>query len=62
LAEGGQLLSDDIEIPEQSFLEPWQWMPGNPKTSSAETNGTGPFVVQNHLELKNLRSASDDRI
>jgi len=41
----------DIEIRRNHFFKPWQWMPGNPKFVGA-TDGH-PFIVKNHLELKN---------
>jgi hypothetical protein len=41
----------DIEILNNHFWKPWQWMPGNAKFVGG-TNGR-PFVVKNHLELKN---------
>jgi hypothetical protein len=41
----------DIEILNNHFFKPWQWMPG----SSNFIGGTNhrPFIVKNHLELKN---------
>lgn len=41
----------DIEIIGNHFWKPWQWMPGN----SPFVGGPGgqPFVVKNHMELKN---------
>jgi len=41
----------DIEIVGNHFWKPWQWMPGN----SPFVGGPGgqPFVVKNHMELKN---------
>jgi Putative Ig domain len=41
----------DIEILNNHFWKPWQWMPGNPNFVGA-TDGH-PFIVKNHLELKN---------
>lgn len=41
----------DIEILNNHFWKPWQWMPGNPNFVGG-TNGE-PFIVKNHLELKN---------
>jgi putative Ig domain-containing protein len=41
----------DIEIRRNHFFKPMQWMPGNPKFVGG-TSGK-PFVVKNHLELKN---------
>ena len=41
----------DIEIVGNHFWKPWQWMPGNPNFIGG-TNGR-PFIVKNHLELKN---------
>jgi hypothetical protein len=41
----------DIQIIGNHFWKPFQWMPGNPNFVGG-TNGN-PFVVKNHLELKN---------
>jgi hypothetical protein len=41
----------DIEVRRNHFFKPWQWMPGNPKFVGAADGH--PFVVKNHLELKN---------
>jgi hypothetical protein len=41
----------DIQILNNHFWKPWQWMPGNPNFIGG-ANGN-PFVVRNHLELKN---------
>jgi len=41
----------DIEIIGNHFFKPWQWMPGSPNFVGG-ANGK-PFVVKNHLELKN---------
>ena len=41
----------DIQIIGNHFFKPWQWMPGNPNFVGG-ANGN-PFVVKNHLELKN---------
>jgi hypothetical protein len=41
----------DIEIVGNHFWKPWQWKPGNmPFVGGADGN---PFIVKNHLELKN---------
>jgi hypothetical protein len=41
----------DITITDNHMWKPWQWMPGNnPFVGGA---GGHPFVVKNHLELKN---------
>jgi hypothetical protein len=41
----------DIEILGNHFWKPWQWMKGNPQfVGGADGN---PFIVKNHLELKN---------
>ena len=41
----------DIEIIGNHFWKPWQWMPGNtPFVGGPEGN---PFIVKNHIELKN---------
>ncbi|MGO9073110.1 MAG: putative Ig domain-containing protein, partial [Terriglobales bacterium] len=41
----------DIEIVGNHFWKPWQWMPGNPQfVGGPEGN---PFIVKNHMELKN---------
>jgi len=45
------LTPSDIEILNNHFWKPWQWMKGNPSfIGGADGN---PFVVKNHLELKN---------
>jgi hypothetical protein len=45
------LTPTDIEILNNHFWKPWQWMPGNtPFVGGANGN---PFIVKNHLELKN---------
>jgi hypothetical protein len=41
----------DIQIIGNHFWKPWQWMPGDPNFVGG-ANGH-PFVVKNHLELKN---------
>ena len=41
----------DIEILDNHFWKPWQWMPGNNPYVGGPTGD--PFVVKNHLELKN---------
>jgi hypothetical protein len=41
----------DIEILNNHFWKPWQWMPGNSPFVGGP-NGN-PFIVKNHLELKN---------
>ena len=41
----------DIQILNNHFFKPWQWMPGNAHFIGG-ANGQ-PFVVKNHLELKN---------
>ena len=41
----------DITIVGNHFWKPWQWMPGNPKFIGG-ANGR-PFIVKNHLEIKN---------
>jgi hypothetical protein len=41
----------DIQILNNHFWKPWQWMPGNANFIGG-TNGH-PFIVKNHLELKN---------
>jgi hypothetical protein len=41
----------DITIQGNHFFKPWQWMPGNPNFVGG-TDGS-PFIVKNHLELKN---------
>jgi len=41
----------DIEVLHNHFFKPWQWMPGQPGFVGGPTGD--PFVVKNHLELKN---------
>jgi hypothetical protein len=48
---GATLTPSDIEILNNHFWKPWQWMKGNPNFVGG-TNGE-PFIVKNHLELKN---------
>lgn len=45
------LTPSDIEILNNHFWKPWQWMPGN-NPFVGGPNGN-PFIVKNHLELKN---------
>ena len=41
----------DIEIRRNHFFKPLTWMPGNPDFVGGD--GRKPFIVKNHLELKN---------
>jgi hypothetical protein len=41
----------DIEVLNNHFWKPWQWMPGNPNFVGG-TDGHA-FIVKNHFELKN---------
>lgn len=41
----------DIQIVNNHMWKPWRWMPGNPNFIGGK-NGQ-PFIVKNHLELKN---------
>ncbi len=41
----------DIEILNNHFWKPWQWMKGNGKFVGGKDGN--PFIVKNHLELKN---------
>jgi hypothetical protein len=41
----------DIEIVGNHFWKPWQWMPGNSPFVGGPSGQ--PFVVKNHMELKN---------
>ena len=45
------LTPTDIQILNNHFWKPWQWMRGNPNFVGGP-NGN-PFIVKNHLELKN---------
>src|SRR5450631_219916 len=45
------LTPTDIQILNNHFWKPWQWMPGNPNFIGGPDGH--PFVVKNHLELKN---------
>jgi hypothetical protein len=50
---GGEATSTptDITITGNHFFKPWQWMPGNnPFVGGRDGN---PFIVKNHLEIKN---------
>ena len=49
---GGATFSpSDIQILNNHFWKPWQWMPGSPNFIGGSDGH--PFVVKNHLELKN---------
>jgi hypothetical protein len=41
----------DITISFNHFFKPWQWMPGNSPFQGGSSGN--PFIVKNHLELKN---------
>ena len=43
----------DITIQQNHFWKPWQWMPGNPNFVGGPDGN--PFIVKNHLELKNAQ-------
>jgi len=45
------LTPSDITIINNHFWKPWQWMPGNSPFVGGPTGN--PFIVKNHLELKN---------
>jgi hypothetical protein len=45
------LTPSDIQILNNHFWKPWQWMPGNQPFVGGPTGN--PFIVKNHLELKN---------
>ncbi len=45
------LTPTDIEILNNHFWKPWQWMKGNPNFIGGPDGH--PFIVKNHLELKN---------
>jgi hypothetical protein len=51
----------DITIHFNHFFKPWQWMPGNtPFQGGSEGN---PFIVKNHMELKNaVRVLAEDNL
>jgi hypothetical protein len=53
------LSPSDIQILNNHFWKPWRWMPGNPNFIGG-ANGN-PFVVRNHLELKNAVRVLIDR-
>ncbi len=48
---GATLTPTDITITGNHFFKPWQWMKGNSPFVGGPTGN--PFVVKNHLELKN---------
>ncbi|MFY9560997.1 MAG: Ig domain-containing protein [Terriglobales bacterium] len=48
---GATTTPTDIEVRRNHFFKPWQWMPGNAKFVGAADGH--PFIVKNHLELKN---------
>ena len=41
----------DITISFNHFFKPWQWMPGNQPFQGGDSGN--PFIVKNHIELKN---------
>jgi hypothetical protein len=41
----------DIQVLNNHFWKPWQWMPGSPNFIGGPDGH--PFIVKNHLELKN---------
>jgi len=43
----------DITIQQNHFWKPWQWMPGSPNFVGGPDGN--PFIVKNHLELKNAQ-------
>jgi hypothetical protein len=45
------LSPSDIQVLNNHFWKPWQWMPGNPNFIGGPDGH--PFIVKNHLELKN---------
>jgi hypothetical protein len=45
------LTPSDIEIRHNHFFKPWEWMQGNPDFVGGDKGR--PFVVKNHVELKN---------
>jgi hypothetical protein len=47
----GTMTPADIEVRRNHFFKPWQWMPGSPGFVGALDGH--PFIVKNHLELKN---------
>jgi Putative Ig domain len=47
----GTFTPADIEVRRNHFFKPWLWMPGNPNFVGAADGH--PFIVKNHLELKN---------
>ena len=50
---GGSGISSptDIQVLNNHFFKPWQWMPGNPNFIGGPDGH--PFIVKNHFELKN---------
>jgi hypothetical protein len=51
----------DITIHFNHFFKPWQWMPGNSPFQGG--SGGNPFIVKNHLELKNaVRVLAEDNL
>ena len=48
---GATMTPADIEVLGNHFWKPWQWMPGNPNFIGGSSGH--PFIVKNHLELKN---------
>jgi|HubBroStandDraft_1064217.scaffolds.fasta_scaffold00014_91 hypothetical protein len=57
----GTTTPTDITIQLNHFFKPWQWMPGNTPFQGG-TSGN-PFIVKNHLELKNaVRVLAEDNL
>jgi hypothetical protein len=48
---GATMTPTDITIRFNHFFKPWQWMPGSKPFQGGESGD--PFIVKNHLELKN---------
>jgi Putative Ig domain len=57
----GTTTPTDISIQFNHFFKPWQWMSGN-KPFQGGSSGN-PFIVKNHLELKNaVRVLAEDNL
>jgi hypothetical protein len=58
---GATVTPTDITISSNHFFKPWQWMKGSPNFQGGDSGH--PFIVKNHLELKNaIRVLAEDNL
>jgi hypothetical protein len=58
---GATVTPTDITISSNHFFKPWQWMKGSPNFQGGDSGN--PFIVKNHLELKNaIRVLAEDNL